>query len=271
MPVKGSTIATLFIEANTGGSNVVALEGSQDNGTTWNALSLQPVGGGAVVTNYTGPGTAALPVSGVYQVDVSNQTQVRAHCTTYASGAIYGYLKLVNVASGSIQNSRKPSYAASVSGAVTATTNVLAITSGSAKTTTIKRLVVNAGVATAAALGTLNIIRGTVAAPAGGTAVTAATMQRSAADAAFSGTVLQGISSAITTSGLTATASAVNIPVPVPTSTLGYPASLVYDFTNGGTEEGFQIPVGTTNSALFSFTGTAGGTGFSLLVDFTEE
>jgi hypothetical protein len=271
VPIKGSTVATVVFEANTGGSNIVALEGSQDYGTTWNALPMQPLAGGATVTSFTNTGTAALPGSGIYQVDVSNQTQIRAHCTTYASGAVYGYIKLVNVDSPLAANPRHPTYTASVSGSVTATTNVLAIISGSAKTVTIKRIVVNGGTATAATLGTLTFVRGSVAAPAGGTAVTAATLQHNPADAAFSGSVLQGISSAITVVGLTAVNTATSIPVPVETSTLGIPGSVVYDCTNGGSIEGYQIPVATTNSMLLSFTGTSGGANFSITVDFTEE
>lgn len=271
VPAKGSSVVTVDFEANTGGSNVVSLEGSQDYGATWNALPMQPITGGATVTTFTNTGTAALPGSAIFQCDVSNQTQIRAHCTTYASGAIYGFLKLVNVPTDNRASSRHPTYTASVSGNVTATTNVLAIISGSAKTVTIKRVTVNGGDATAVALGTLTLIRGSVAAPAAGTVITAATMQHNPADAAFSGSVLQGIASAITTVGLTSVSTSTVLLAPTDTTVLGLPPTFTYDLTNDGQCEGYQIPVAATNSMLFSFNGQTGGTNFAMTVDFTEE
>lgn len=270
IPNKGSTLAYLYIDADTG-TNTILLEGSQDYGTTFTSLAMQPLAGGLTTTSFSSTGTANIPQSGVWVADVSGMTQVRARCSAYTGGNPFGALKVVNIPSSTPNNSRKPTYSASVSGSVTATTNVLAIISGSVKTATIKRVTINGGTATTATLGTLTVIRGTVAAPAGGSTVTAATMQRSAADNAFSGSVLQGISVAITTAGMTSTSTAVAIPLPVETATLGIPGTLVYDFTNGGSIEGFQIPVATTNSLVFSWTGTTGGANFALVVEFTEE
>jgi hypothetical protein len=164
-----------------------------------------------------------------------------------------------------------PSYTASVSGSVTATTNVIAIISGASKTTILKRIIINGGTATAATAGQLNLIRGTVAAPAGGTAVTAATMQHDTTDAAYTGSVLQGIASAITTAGMTSTATAINIPAAVETTAIGYSPTVQYDLTNNGEFEGIAIPTGATNSMLLSWPGTAGGANFAVMVDFSEQ
>jgi hypothetical protein len=180
-------------------------------------------------------------------------------------------MSLTGISAPTTNESPPPTYTGGVNGAVTSTTNVLAIISGASKTTTVKKLIVNGGTATAATVSMLNLIRGTVAAPAAGTAITAATLQHNTTDAAFTGSVLQGISSAITTSGMTSTATAINIPVSVETTTIGSSTTVTYDFTNGGELEGVVIPTGATNSLLFSWPGTAGGANFSILVSFIEQ
>jgi hypothetical protein len=270
IPARGATTATLVIESNTGGSNVVALEGSQDYGATWNALSMQPVNGGATVSNFTNTGTAALPGAGIYQCDVSNQTEIRAHCTTYGSGTVYGYLKIVNTPSALPGNSRKPTYTFTVSLSPTATLYAASIASGASKTVTLKRVIIMGGAATSSGFGTMTLIRGTVTAPGGGASITASTMQHNPADPATTATVLSGTTT-ITTSGVTLTNTQTVIPFAIGSSSTSAGAPTIYDFTDGGQCEGFQIPVGAANSVLFQVTGAAGSGGEVYMFQYTEE
>lgn len=267
---KGSVKGILLLDAVTG-TMTIAVEGSQDNATTWNALSIQPIAGGATVASLSATGTAALPNSFAYEFDLSKYTNVRVHCTAFTSGNAYGVLKIIPVAQNAgVNNSFEPTYTVSVTGvAATAATNVMVIESGAAKTIRIKRLIYSPGTATATGFATLTVNRNTVAATAAGTAVSGASLQRDASDAAFSGVARTG---AFTVVGVTTTASQIvlTIPTPIATGLITPVSPIIYDFTNNGTEKGFAIPVGTTNGAMFTHSGLTGQANFALQVEYTE-
>lgn len=162
-----------------------------------------------------------------------------------------------------------PTFAVSQAGlAITASTDVLVIEAGTTKTTMIKRIIVFPGFATASGVATLTISRNTVAASTAGTLVTSATAQRFTTDTAFSGIMRVG---AFTHAGTTTVATQILIPLPTSASTtVGAAPPFIYDLTNEGSTEGMKIPPGVTNGVMFTHSGLAGGTGFYILVEFTE-
>jgi hypothetical protein len=273
VPSPGSCKALLQIDYGVGSATTTIQLESSNDGVNYSStgLPLQPIAGGATVTSFNITGTAALPQQFLYETDVSAFKYVRVHCTAASSAVVLGSLKLIPwAASEGLQNSQKPTYMVTTPGlAPTASTNISVIESGSAKVTTIKRLIIQPGFATANGIATLTLNRNTVAATASGTQPTAATLQRNTNDAAFSGIVRTG---AFTVSGVTTTASQVVIPIPTPISTTtSVQPNIIVDLTNGGTEKGFEIPVGVTNGAMFTHSGLSGATGFSLSVEWTEE
>lgn len=165
--------------------------------------------------------------------------------------------------------SKTPTYTVSSNGLTpTASLNVLAIESGAVKTVRLKKLIVQPGYATAAGIATLTIKRNTVAATAAGTAVSGATMQRVATDAAFSGIVRKG---AFTVVGVTSSSTTYEFPIPTPISTAtNFADPIVIDFTDGDLEP-FTIPVGVLNGLMITHSGLAGAAGFGILAEFTEE
>ena len=273
VPSAGSCKALLQIDYGVGSATTtLQLEGSND-GTNYTStgLALQPIAGGPTVTSFNITGTAALPQQFLYETDVSAYKFVRVHCTAAASAVVLGSLKLIPwAASEGMQNSQKPTYMVTTPGLTpTASTNISVIESSAVKVTTIKRLIIQPGFATANGIATLTLNRNTVAASASGTNPAATTLQRNANDPAFGGVVRTG---AFTVVGVTTTASQVVIPIPTPISTTtSVQPNIIVDLTNGGTEKGFEIPVGTTNGAMFTHSGLAGATGFSLSVEWTEE
>lgn len=162
-----------------------------------------------------------------------------------------------------------PTFAASQANlSITASTDVLVIEAGAVKTTIIKRIIVFPGYATAAGVATLTVSRNTVAASAAGTLLTSATAQRFTTDAAFTGIMRVG---AFTHAGTTTVATQILIPLPTSASTtVGAAPPFVYDLTNEGSTEGLKIPPGVLNGVMFTHSGLAGGTGFYILVEFTE-
>lgn len=272
---KGSTKAYLIVDASSGttGTNTIVLEGAQSaSQTTWDSIPMQPLAGGPTATSASFTSLLTQPAGGIWEADVSQYLFVRARASAVmtTTPSIHGALKLVNVPSAlGLGTVRKPTYAVSSTGLThTGSTNLVVIESGASKVTTIKRMVVCGGTATAATIGTITVNRNTVAASAAGTTPVAATLQRVTTDPAFTGVVRTG---AFTVVGVTTTATSIVLPVITGTVT-AIPGVLVYDFTNGGTEEGLTIPVGVTNGVMFTHSG--GGTGAaneSITVEWTEE
>ena len=154
-------------------------------------------------------------------------------------------------------------FTAAVTGiAATATNNLIVIESGAAKRTTIRKIYFTPGTATAASLINLTVYRETSASSGGATQTPSG---RQASDS-FSGIVR-------ITNPTLGTNAATNIVFPVPTAIAAsvYSTPFVYDFTNGGTEPGLVLPIGTANGVAFQTAGATGGAGVGLLVEFTEE
>lgn len=264
---KGAAKGQLIVEAVTGTLSLV-VEGIQDGASTWQSLSLQPVGGGALVTTLSFTGTSALPTGGMWEFDASTFKQVRARCSSFTSGVSYGTLRVMNLPNhDGIQNSAKPSYNYAQTGLTpTASTNLLAIESGASKVTRLKRLIIQPGTATAAGIATLTINRETTAGSTNAVTIDN-TFNRDTSDANYSGIVRS--------SGLAAGTNAATkwvIPIPTPINTTANPAApIIVDFTNGGTQKGFMIPVGTANGLLFVHSGLAGAAGFGIEAEWTEE
>lgn len=152
--------------------------------------------------------------------------------------------------------------------AFTTSTNVLVIESGPSRQVIIKRITIWPGTATANGWPTLTLDRNTAAASAAGTAATSAAMQHSPGNT-FSGVVRTG---SFTVVGITSTATSNVFEIPTPaSSTTTLTAPMIIDLTNGGTQDGFIVPSGTTNGVMFVHSGIAGGANFGMSVDFSEQ
>ena len=277
VPSRGSCKVQLIIDAMTWTGTMsagiqVVVEGLNDSAaTTWNALTLQPLAGGATVTTITGPATAySIPYSGVWEADLGsgNYNQVRVRLANVGTGGtaplVIGGLRIIPVVSNQgIGTSSKTTFTAAVSGiAATTTNNLIVIESGAAKRTTIRKIYFTPGTATAASLINLTVYRETSASSGGATQTPSG---RQASDS-FSGIVR-------ITNPTLGTNAATNIVFPIPTAIAAsvYSTPFVYDFTNGGTEPGLVLPIGTANGVAFQTAGASGGAGAGLLVEFTEE
>ena len=168
----------------------------------------------------------------------------------------------------SVGASAFPTFTASVTGlSPTSALNVMAIEAGTTKRLIIRKLTIFPGVSTANGFATLTLQRNTVAATAGGTAITAAILQHNPADTAFSGIAR----TSPTVVGVTTVATSTIIQIASPVSTTTTPAQPIQiDFTNGGTQEGFIVPAGVTNGLMFTHSGVGGAANFGISVDFTE-
>ena len=277
VPSRGSCKVQLIIDAMTWTGTMsagiqVVVEGLNDSAaTTWNALALQPLSGGATVTTITGPATAySIPYSGVWEADLGagNYNQVRVRLANVGTGGtaplVIGGLRIIPVATNQgIGTSSKTTFTAAVSGiAATTTNNLIVIESGAAKRTTIRKIYFTPGTATAASLINLTVYRETSASSGGATQTPSG---RQSSDS-FSGIVR-------ITNPTLGTNAATNIVFPIPTAITAsvYSTPFVYDFTNGGTEPGLVLPIGTANGVAFQTAGATGGAGAGLLVEFTEE
>lgn len=277
IPTKGANKAIVQFDAVTGPCTII-LEGSSDNGSTYQQLSVQPFDGGPNIGNITFvTATVTKPEYGTYQCDVSPYTNVRTRCTAYTSGSASGALIIESVPNNAgVDNSYKPTYAISVNDLQpTGVSNVLQLESGASKSTIIKQLIINPGVATAAGYANLTIAKVTGA----GTGMSIGTpsfspiplsgLNRQDTDPLYSGTVRI---SGFNWSGSLSSATGIKIPLPTSITTATNPAAtIVYDLTNGGTQKGLVIPVGTANGVLFQHSGLGGAASFGLTVEFTEE
>lgn len=261
---RGSAKAELLIDAVTG-TMTVALEGTPDGGTTWNALTVQPIGGGAGVTSISFTGTAALPQSGLWEADISTYTGVRAHCTAYTGGTAFGGLKIIAAPTEiGLGNSIKPSFSVNIQGATPTSANYnLAILEASAtKRIYLKSLRVwNPGSMTGAQKTNYALIRQTAA----GSGTTGTAQPRDNADS-FGGTYR--------IAGSTNGAAGVTVyqfSMYTPAALAAYTPYTI-DFTNCGTEKGIIVPVGTANGLyLQAVNGAAGAANVDMTLDFTEE
>jgi hypothetical protein len=263
IPTKGSSKAVLQMDGVTG-TLTYALEASSD-GTNYNAINMQPVGGGPTVSSVAATGTAALPQSGRFEADLSTFVSVRVHCTAFTSGIAFGVLKIINTPTQEgLSNSQKPSYVANIlSAAPVSAGYVLGIIEASAtRQVFIKKLTIfNPGSITSAQITNYALIRQTTASASGtGTAVPKQTTDT------FGGTYRV----AGATAG-TAGTTVYNIPVFTPTAVAAYTPQII-DFTNNGTMKGIVIPAGTTNGVYLSaVNGAAGAANVSMAIEFTEE
>lgn len=236
-------------------------------GGVWSALPLTPFSGGATVTSITGLGNLNLPLSGRWEADVTGMTSVRVRWSAYTAGSAtlakyHGVLRIIPVPG---TTAYKPTYQYSQSGiSAISGANVLAIESGAAKATTIKRLTVTSGTATAAVISQLTLQRETSAGATNSVTIDN-TFNRDPGDTNFSGIVR---SNNLTPGATVTTKQSWDIPVPA-TGTL--PTVTVIDLTNNGQEKGIVVPPGTANGANFVFGGTAGGAGFGIRAEWTEE
>jgi hypothetical protein len=271
--VQGSSKIQLIID-NAVGIFQLNLEGSADNATTYQSISVTPLSGGTSLLPYLSVNsTLASPFMGIYEANTSNLTHARIRMTNWALGSASGALKITNIPSNAgLGNSDKASYTASVFNEAYTTSNglvsAIALESGPFKTTRIRRLVVQPGLATSTTVATLCVFRYTTAAVTGG-AITTASMQKETTDPAYTGLAKKNITNV---NAAIQSLTQFVFQIPVPASTLSPAAPLVFDFTNGGTEKGIGIPIGTTNGVLFGYSGSGtGATGFGMQVDFTEE
>ena len=277
IPSRGSAKVQLVIDAMTWTGTMsagiqVVVEGLNDSAsTTWNALTLQPLAGGSTVTTITGPATAfSVPYSGVWEADLgaNGYNQVRVRLSNVGTGGtnplVLGGLRIIPAVSNQgLGTGTKTTFTAAVTGiAATTTNNLIVIESGAAKRTTIRKIYFTPGTATAAALINLTVYRETSASSGGATQTPSG---RQSSDS-FSGIVR-------ITNPTLGTNATTNIVFPVPTAITAsvYSTPFVYDFTNGGTEPGLVLPIGTANGVAFQTAGGAGGAGVGLLVEFTEE
>jgi hypothetical protein len=261
---SGSTKAIMIVDAVTG-TLTYTLEGSTD-GTNYNALNFQPLGGGPTVATVSATGTAALPQSGVWEADVSSFTSVRVHCTAFTSGVAYGALKLVSVPTATgVGNSKKASYVLNMSAQTpTSAGYVLGVVEASAtKKVFIKKLTIwQAGSMTAAQVTNYSLIRETTASSVGTTQVPAA----KATTDTFGG--LARIAGA--TAG-TAGTTVYQFSLFTPTAVAAFTPQVI-DFTDGGTMKGIEIQPGTANGVYLSaVNGAAGAANVSMNIEFTEE
>ena len=277
IPSRGSAKVQLVIDAMTWTGTMsagiqVVVEGLNDSAsTTWNALTLQPLAGGSTVTTITGPATAfSVPYSGVWEADLgaNGYNQVRVRLSNVGTGGtaplVLGGLRIIPAVSNQgLGTGTKTTFTAAVSGiSATTTNNLIVIESGAAKRTTIRKIYFTPGTATAASLINLTVYRETSASSGGATQTPSG---RQSSDS-FSGIVR-------ITNPTLGTNAATNIVFPIPTAIAAsvYSTPFVYDFTNGGTEPGLVLPIGTANGVAFQTAGATGGAGAGLLVEFTEE
>jgi hypothetical protein len=108
VPVVGSSKAQLIIDASQGttGTNTVVLEGSLDN-STWVALTLQPVGGGATAASVSFTTAVSTPLAGgLWEADLQAYQYVRARASAVMTTTpqIMGAVRIVPMASNRISN-----------------------------------------------------------------------------------------------------------------------------------------------------------------------
>lgn len=155
-----------------------------------------------------------------------------------------------------------PTYVASVSAqANTAASDSIAIESGAALVTRLRRLIIwHCGKQTTAGIRLLTLIRTTTVGTGG-----AFTPPGSDQTEIFSG-IVRAKPTALGTAGVTL----LTVPLFVPTALAAF-TPLIFDLDALGLAKSFKIPVGVANGISLRDPGAAGCTDFSAMIVFTEE